>query len=693
MAFSLLPAGAPTTITEFPHNPKTLILQQCKTIRDLHQIHGHLIKTRFILHYPSISDNLIESAAILLPEKSIDYALAVFSDVKEPCASSFNIMIRGFTLNQSPNEAIMLFKQMCDSSVKPDDFTFTCVLKACSRIGAIKEGRQIHAQMIKHGLISYGFVENTLIHMYGSCGDVDIARKVFDAMPMKDVYCWNAMFAGYIKNSRWKEVVNLFRDMMELNVEFNEVTLICVLPACGRLADIELGEWIHKHGVSKMNINLITALIDMYAKCGYLDKAKELFDEMPVKDVVAWSAMISGFNQVNRCKDALQLFDEMQKANVEPNEVTMVSVLTSCSVLGALKTGEWIHSYMNRKKLKITVNLGTALIDFYSKCGCIDNAILVFDQMPTKNVWSWTSLIQGLASNGKGKTAIESFHAMVKNNIDPNEVTFIAVLSACSHSGLVQEGRKLFESMSRDFNVEPKIEHYGCMVDILGRFGSITEAYQFILNMPIKPNAIIWRTLLASCKLHKNIDIAEESLKNLVRLEPMNSGDYILLSNVYSSVGDHTKALNIRSEMKGKGIKKPPGGSLIELDGVVHEIFAEESIHPDSKHIYGAVNDMIKNIKLAGYKPNINDARIDADEDYDKETSVSHHSEKLAIAYGLLKTQPGTLIRISKNLRVCKDCHNAVKIISNVYDREFVIRDSNRFHHFKNGICSCKDYW
>lgn len=692
----ILPVKAPIAIpsTSFlPENPKTLILKKCKTLKELNGIHAHLIKTCLFLK-PKVVENLLESAALLLPT-SMDYALSIFRQIGEPDSPAYNIMIRGFTLKKSPHEAILLFKQMHENSVQPDEFTFPCVLKACSRLQALTEGEQIHALIMKCGFGSHGFVKNTLIHMYANCGEADVARRVFDEMSERDVRTWNSMFAGYTKIGCWEEVVKLFHEMLRLDFRFDEVTLVSVLTACGRSADLELGEWINRYIEEKGlkgNPTLTTALVDMYAKCGQVDAARQLFDQMAQRDVVAWSAMISGYSQASRCREALDLFHGMQKANVDPNEITMVSVLSSCAVLGALETGKWVHFFIKKRRMKLTVTLGTALMDFYAKCGSVESSIEVFEEMPVKNVLSWTVLIQGLASNGRGKRALEFFYLMLEKNVEPNDVTFIGVLSACSHAGLVEEGRNLFVSMSRDFGIEPRIEHYGCMVDILGRAGLIEEAYQFIKTMPVQPNAIIWRTLLASCKVHKNVEIGEEALKQIVMLEPTHSGDYILLSNIYASVCRWEDALQVRGRMKEKGIKKTPGCSLIELDGVIHEFFAEDNVHSESEEIYNAIEDMMKQIKSAGYVPNTAEARLDAEED-DKESSVSHHSEKLAIAFGLVKSPPGATIRITKNLRVCTDCHNATKVVSKVFNREIVVRDRTRFHHFKEGSCSCNDYW
>lgn len=553
----------------------------------------------------------------------------------------------------------------------------------------------VHAHVVKGGFGSQEFVVNSLIHKYASCGEVGVARRMFDGMAERSIVTWNAMVAGYFKAGDWEEVLELFRVMLGMGVEFDEVTLISVLTACGRLGVLDLGEWIDgyvRENIRGCSQNLMTSLVDMYAKCGRVDKARELFDQMLCRDVVTWSAMISGYNQGNRCREALELFHKMQITNVDPNEVTMVSVLSSCAVLGALETGKWVHSYMKRKQMQVTVSLGTALVDFYSKCGCIENALDAFKKMPQKNGWTWTVLIQGLASNGQGREALRFFASMLEAKLEPNDVTFVAVLSACSHSGLVEAGQHFFDSMDRDYGIKPRVEHCGCMVDILGRAGRIEEAYNFIKRMPVEPNAIVWRTLLSACKTHKNVEIGEEALKKIVLLEPKHSGDYILLSNIYASVGRWTDAVRVRNEMKEKGIKKIPGCSLMELGGTIYEFFAEDNTHPDSEKIYQKIEEIVDRIKGAGYVPNVAEARLDAEEE-EKEVSVSHHSEKLAIAFGLIKAPPGAAIRVSKNLRVCMDCHAATKLISKVYEREIIVRDRNRFHHFKDGICSCNDYW
>ncbi|CAN6487315.1 unnamed protein product [Victoria cruziana] len=684
-----LPPLPPVTAVR---NPKSF-LSQCKTIKHVHQACADIIKSGHVRN-PFVAGYLLELLAITFPD-AMDEAALVFSQLESPVAAHFNVMMRGYTATDSPRNAIALFLQMLEESVEIDAYSFSSALKSSSSLFAIHLAEGIHGLVVKTRVSSSAFVRNTLIHAYSSCKSVESGRKLFDEMAERNVVAWNSMLSGYAKNGNWEEVVSLFREMLVSGTRPDDVTLICVLRACGRVGDLELGEWIHSHMEEmgmKPSRNLATALVDMYGKCGQLDTARQLFDGLPVRDVVAWSAMISAYNQWSHCREALALFNEMQISEVAPNEVTMVSVLSTCAVLGALENGKWVHFFVKKNKLRMTVNLGTALIDFYAKCGSIDNAIDVFERMPQRNVLSWSVIIQGLANNGQGRQAIAMFSRMQEENVKPNDVTFIGILSACSHSGLVDEGWRYFDSMSNDHGIQPRIEHYGCMVDMLGRAGMVEEARYFIKSMPIQPNAIVWRTLLASCKVHGNVEVAEYAIRHILRLEPEHSGDYILLSGIYASAGRWEDSLRMRTIMKKRGIKKIPGCSLIEVDGVIHEFFAEDIAHPKSKEVYVAVEDMMQKLESSGYVPNTVEARLDAEEE-DKKMSLSHHSEKLAIAFGLIHTSPGTTIRIYKNLRVCNDCHCATKMISRIFDREIVVRDRNRFHHFRDGSCSCNDYW
>lgn len=382
----------------------------------------------------------------------------------------------------------------------------------------------------------------------------------------------------------------------------------------------------------------------------------------------------------------------MQVMGVCPDEITMVSVLSACADLGALELGKWVESYVEKKNIPKSVELCNALIDMFAKCGNVDKAIKLFRQMDSRTIVSWTSVIAGLAMHGRGLDAVSLFDEMVENGITPDDVAFIGVLSACSHSGLVDKGRYYFGSMERNFSIVPKVEHYGCMVDLLCRGGFVKEAFEFVQKMPFEPNQIIWRTIITACHATGELKLGESISKELLKSEPMHESNYVLLSNIYAKLRQWEKKTKVREMMDMRGMKKVPGSTMIEVNNEMYEFVAGDKSHDQYKEIYEMVDEMGREIKKAGYVPTTSQVLLDIDEE-DKEDALYRHSEKLAIAFALLNTPPGTSIRIVKNLRVCEDCHSATKFISKVYNREIVVRDRNRFHHFKNGLCSCRDFW
>ncbi|KAK6150248.1 hypothetical protein DH2020_017773 [Rehmannia glutinosa] len=490
-----------------------------------------------------------------------------------------------------------------------------------------------------------------------------------------------------------------------------------VLPACVHCKAFADKEVMHGY-VLKLGLGrdryVQNALMDLYSRIGQIDNSKYIFHNMESKDIVSWNTMITGYVVCGYHEDALILLHEMQiaggkgeenddvdnnvKVTLKPNSVTLMTVLPGCAALAALTKGKEIHAYAIRNGLESDVAVGSALVDMYAKCGCLNMARRVFDSMPVKNVITWNVIIMAYGMHGEGEEALALFKSLVARGarggeVKPNEVTFIAIFAACSHSGMVDEGQQLFQRMKEDHGLEPNSDHYACVVDLLGRAGRLDEAYEIINSMHTGLDKVgAWSSLLGACRIHQNVQLGEISALNLLELEPNVASHYVLLSNIYSSAGLWEKANAVRKKMKEMGVRKEPGCSWIESDDEVHKFLAGDTSHPQSEQLYEFLDDLFARMKEEGYVPDTSCVLHNVDEQ-EKENLLCGHSERLAIAFGLLNTPPGTTIRVAKNLRVCTDCHSATKFISKIVDREIVVRDVRRFHHFKDGACSCGDYW
>ncbi|KAB2634219.1 pentatricopeptide repeat-containing protein [Pyrus ussuriensis x Pyrus communis] len=590
---------------------------------ELKQLHSQIIRLGLA------ADNDAMGRAIkfcaLSKNGDLGYALQVFDTMPQPDAFIYNTVMRGYLQCQLPRDCIVLYSRMLQDSVPPNRYTFPSIVRACCDDGAVGEGKQVHAHVVKLEFGDDGFCQNNLIHMYEKFQSLEEARRVFDKMPQADVVSWTTLIAG---NSQ----------------------------------------------------------------CGFIDEAFEIFELMPEKNSVSWNAMISSYVQRNRFHEAFALFQRMRVENVELDKFMAASMLSACTGLGALEQGKWIHGYIEKSGTELDSKLATTIIDMYYKCGCLEKAFEVFNGLPHKGISSWNCMIGGLAMHGKGEAAIELFEQMQRDMVAPDNITFVNVLSACAHSGLVEKGQQYFRSMVEVHGIEPRTEHFGCMVDLLGRAGRLEEARKLINEMPMSPDVGVLGALLGACKIHGNVELGDGIGRRVIELEPENSGRYVLLANLYANAGRWDDVANVRRLMNDRGVKKVPGFSMIELEGTVSEFIAGGGSHPQTKEIYSKVDEMLKCIRSAGYVPDTEGVLHDLDEE-ERENPLYYHSEKLAIAFGLLKTKPRETLRISKNLRVCKDCHQASKLISKVFDREIIVRDRNRFHHFKGGECSCKDYW
>ncbi|XP_058106271.1 putative pentatricopeptide repeat-containing protein At5g40405 [Magnolia sinica] len=564
----------------------------------------------------------------------------------------------------------------------------------------IKHLKQTHGRLIRNGEIHDIVTVGKLVAdiVVSDPSNLNYARSVFARIESPlNIFTWNSMIRGYAHSSTPVQAISLYREMLEKGFLPNNYTFPFVFKACTQLMNLDLGLAIHasviKCGLEDSDVFIQTSLVNLYASCGCIEIARQLFDRSPKKDVTSWNALIKGYLRVDRYMDAIHVFRRMQdEANVRADEITMLSVVLACAHLGALDMGQWIHSYINKNRMQMTVSLGTALVDMYAKCGNIDTAVSLFESMPERDVRTWSVMISGLAIHGFANEALDLLSKMERVGVKPDSVTFTGILCACSHAGMTREGLEILDRMIHVYLFEPTIEHYGCVVDLLGRAGRLEEALHLIERIPLKPDVVLWGALLVACRVHKNIEMGELVAKEMLKLDPYNGGAHVFLSNIYASTGNWGRVEHVRNLMKEQRIKKLPGSSLIELDGVVHEFIARDRSHPQTSRINVMLDEITRLLSIEGHAPTTRGISFDIDEE-EKEQALSQHSEKLAIAFGLISTRQGTTLRVVKNLRVCEDCHSAMKLISKIFDRLIIIRDRSRFHHFKDGFCSCRDYW
>ncbi|GFQ06851.1 pentatricopeptide repeat-containing protein at1g50270 [Phtheirospermum japonicum] len=549
--------------------------------------HNSSFLTRILLHCLSLSS---------FPRA---YAFSIFSQIPNPNAFTYNALIRAFSFH--PQNAAFFYAKMRRDGVFPNKHTFPLLLKSKTQIPF-----QIFAQSIKFGFGSDPFLSNSLLSAFASLGLVEHARQLFDEMPHRDVVAYSALMDVYVKNSHPSRALDLFLEMRASGLPVDEVAVVTTLCAVGTLGLVRLGESIHgfyvETGRVARDVYIGSALVDMYSKFGCCEDALRAFRETPHKNLVSWAALLSGYVQRKKFQDALHLFREMLAEKIEPSETILASVLSACAHLGSLEQGRWVDNYIiNKNKLKLSSVLGTALIDMYAKCGCADEAFRVFERMRIKDVYPWTALIFGFAINGDAKRALDLFSRMLSSGVGPNEVTFIAVLSACSHGGLVDEGRRLFESMEGVYGVKPNVDHYGCMVDLLGRAGRLGEAVELIGEMPMEPSAGVWGALFGGCMIHKEFEVGAIVGKHLIELQPGRGGRYARLANLYSRCRDWEAAADVRRRMNEVRVEKAPGCSWIESDGVVREFVAFGELRGESGSVHGVVDELTAQMKRLSF--------------------------------------------------------------------------------------------
>ncbi|KAG2274048.1 hypothetical protein Bca52824_056603 [Brassica carinata] len=582
-------------------------------------------------------------------------------------------------------DSLKLLSRMGMEGLMPNNYTFDCALKASIGLGEFDYAKSVHGRILKTCYELDPRVGIGLLQLYTQLGDMSDALKVFSEVPKSDVVPWSLMIARFGQNAYCDEAVDLFIRMRQAFVVPNEFTFTSILNACAIGKCYALGKQLHGlvvKGGFDLDVYVSNALIDVYAKCEKMDTAVKLFAELSNRNEVSWNTVIVGYANLDEAEEALSLFREALRNQVSVTEVTCSSAIGVCASLASMELGAQ----------KVAVS--NSLIDMYAKCGDIKDAQSMFEEIETKDVPSWNALISGYSTHGLCRESLRIFDIMKDSDCKPNALTFLGVLSGCSNAGLIDEGLECFESMIGDHGIEPRLEHYTCMVRLLGRSGQLERAMNLIEGIPYEPSVMIWRAMLSASIDQNNVDFARRAAEEILKIDPMDEATYVLLSNMYAGAKEWANVASVRRSMKERGVKKEPGLSWIEHQGGVH-YFSVGSLshHPDIKLVNGMLEWLNMKAKRAGYVPDRKAVLHDMDGE-EKDKRLWFHSERLALAFGLVRMPLSrNRILIIKNLRICSDCHSAMKVISSIVQRDLVIRDMNRFHHFHDGVCSCGDYW
>ncbi|XP_057962617.1 putative pentatricopeptide repeat-containing protein At1g56570 [Malania oleifera] len=562
------------------------------------------INPPFLPKSPSmLATNLIKSYF----EKGLGRAArTLFDEMPERDVVAWTAMVAGYTSCNQHSRAWAVFCEMAGVGMNPNAYTISSVLKACKSMGSLSHGALVHGLAIKCGLEGCIYVDNALMDMYATCCvTMEDACMVFRHIHVKNAVSWTTLITRYTHRGDAYSGLRVFRQMLREEAEVSPFSFSIAVRACGLIGSHALGKQMYaavtKQGFES-DLPVMNSILDMYCKCGCLYEANKYFHEMTQRDLITWNTLISGYERLNSC-ESLYIFSLMESEGFTPNCFTYTSVMAACANMAVLHCGQQVHGGIVRRGFDGNMALSNALIDMYAKCGKIADSCKIFGEMACRDLVSWTSMMIGYGMHGYGKEAVELFDEMIGSGTKPDRIVFMAVLSACSHAGLVDEGLGYFKSMVADYNVTPNQEIYGCVVDLLGRAGRVEEAYELIESMPFKPDESVWGAFLGACKAHKVPNLGKLAAKNILDLRPNMSGTYVLLSNIYAADGKWTEFANMRKQLRGMGSKKEVGRSWVEVKNHVCSFVVGDKVGSHIEWVYGVLEILVQHMKEAGYFP------------------------------------------------------------------------------------------
>ncbi|KAH7282204.1 hypothetical protein KP509_35G018800 [Ceratopteris richardii] len=613
----------------------------------------------------------------------------VFDQLSLQDCVSWTTLISGYAEYGCSDRAIHFFEQMCMQGVAPNTVTLSCALKACADMEDLAKGRSIHSQSTCSGLDGDLLISSSLIGMYASCGALSEAQKVFDKAADKDVVSYTALITGYCKHGFSQEALKYFDYMHQQGLFPDPMAFACSLKACSDIGALDRGREIHlalaERGLQKVGC-VGNALIDMYSKCGSLSEAKEVFDALESRDIVSWTSLISGYVEHGLSCEALRCYEKMQEENVNVDAIIYSCILNACGSIGAIQKGREIHRLIAEEEFEKDQSVCNSLISMYARCGNLTDARDVLDTMPVRDLSSWSSMMKGYCLRHDGIMALCCFEDMQKEGINPDSQTFTCLLTACSHSSLLSKGLHFYKLMKEQYDVIPTLEHHTCVIDLLARSGRLYEAEKMVAMLCPSEEAP-WEALLAACKTFNERELGLRCFQQLIALNSEDSSSFTLMADTYVNVGNPVDGQYLEFLRRHGGVKKKPATAVIEVNDEIYEFVKGGT---PNKDISAVLEELQTCAKQEGHLPNVDNV-LKLVSDNEKEGLLCEHAEKLAIAFGLLNTPEGSTIRVTKNLRMCSECHTSSKIISKVVNREIILRDTCCIHHFKDGICSCGD--